>query len=297
GFNDVTSPSGTYYQIWSGSAPTINYGSDGLAKFDQVVASAKAHGLRLIITLTNNWSDYGGMDVYVTQILGSSYHDLFYTDQSVIQAFKNYVAVWINRYRNEPTILAWELANEPRCRGSTGITSGNCTTATITQWVKDISAYIKSLDSCRLVSIGDEGFGLPGDGTYPYTYAEGVDFPTNLAISTIDFGTAHLYPYAWGETSDPTGWGSSWITYHVAVQQQLNKPVILEEFGVPSGQLATYTTWLSTVVSSGMSGDLIWQAGSNLSNGASWNDGYAIYPGDATYTLLTQHAAALKARG
>ncbi|KAG8940723.1 hypothetical protein FRC00_012839, partial [Tulasnella sp. 408] len=106
GFNDVTSPSGTYYQIWSGSTPTINYGSDGLAKFDQVVASAKAHGLRLIITLTNNWSDYGGMDVYVKQILGSDYHDLFYTDASVIQAFKNYAAVWINRYRNEPTMLA-----------------------------------------------------------------------------------------------------------------------------------------------------------------------------------------------
>ncbi|KAG8984678.1 hypothetical protein FRB90_005175 [Tulasnella sp. 427] len=65
GFNEVTSASGTYYQIWSGSTPTINYGADGLQKFDQVVASAKAHGLKLIVALTNNWADYGGMDVYV----------------------------------------------------------------------------------------------------------------------------------------------------------------------------------------------------------------------------------------
>ncbi|KIO30769.1 glycoside hydrolase family 5 protein [Tulasnella calospora MUT 4182] len=258
GFNEVTSASGTYYQIWNGATPTINYGSDGLAKFDAVVASAKAHGLKLIIALTNNWGDYGGMDVYVKQILNSSNHDLFYTDASVIQAFKNYIAVWVNRYKNEPTILGWELANEPRCRGSTGITSGNCTTATITQWVKDISAYIKSLDSCRLVSIGDEGFGLPGDGTYPYTYAEGVDFPTNLAISTIDFGTAHLYPYAWGQTADPVGWGNAWITNHYTVQQQLNKPVILEEYGTDSNRTATIGAWLNTVVSSGMAGDLIW---------------------------------------
>ncbi|KAG9046156.1 hypothetical protein FS837_004951 [Tulasnella sp. UAMH 9824] len=297
GFNEVTSASGTYYQIWNGATPTINYGSDGLAKFDTIVASAKAHGLKLIVALTNNWSDYGGMDVYVKQILGSSNHDLFYTDASVIQAFKNYVAVWVNRYKNEPTILAWELANEPRCKGSTGVSTGTCTTTTLTQWATTMSAYIKSLDSCHLVSLGDEGFGLSGDGTYPYTYAEGPDFATNLAISTIDFGTAHLYPVSWGQTSDPTGWGSSWITYHVAVQKSLNKPVILEEYGVPSDQYATYTTWLNTVVSSGLTGDLIWQAGSTLSNGQSWNDGYAIYPTDPTYTLLTTHAAALKARG
>ncbi|KAG8894601.1 hypothetical protein FRC00_008668 [Tulasnella sp. 408] len=266
GFNEVTSPSGTYYQSWSGSTPTINTGSNGLAKFDQVVASAKSHGLKLIVALTNNWSDYGGMDVYVKQILGSSNHDLFYTDASVIQAFKNYIAVWVNRYKNEPTILAWELANEPRCKGST-------------------------------VSIGDEGFGLNGDGTYPYTYSEGLDFPTNLAISTVDFGTAHLYPSSWGQTSDPVGWGSAWITNHVTVQKSVNKPVILEEYGIPSNQYATYQTWLSTVVSSGLAGDLIWQAGSTLSNGQSWNDGYAIYPTDQTYQLLTQHSAALKARG
>ncbi|KAG9011518.1 hypothetical protein FRB90_007176, partial [Tulasnella sp. 427] len=286
GFNEVTSASGTYYQIWSGSTPTINYGSDGLLKFDAVVASAKSHGLKLIVALTNNWSDYGGMDVYVKQILGSTNHDLFYTDASVIQAYKNYIAVWLNRYKNEPTILAWELANEPRCRGSTGTWTGNCTTTTITQWASNISTYIKSLDSCHLVALGDEGMGLTGDGTYPYTTYEG-----------IDFGTAHLYPVGWGETSDPVGWGSTWITNHVTVQKQLNKPVILEEYGVPSNQYATYQTWLSTVVSSGLSGDLIWQAGSTLSNGQSWNDGYAIYPTDQTYQLLTQHSAALKARG
>ncbi|CCO27112.1 putative mannan endo-1,4-beta-mannosidase F [Rhizoctonia solani AG-1 IB] len=56
GFNDVTSPSGTYYQLWSGSTATVNTGADGLAKFDTVVAAAKAAGIRLIIALTNNWS-------------------------------------------------------------------------------------------------------------------------------------------------------------------------------------------------------------------------------------------------
>ena len=33
---------------------------------------------------TNNWSDYGGMDVYVKQINGSANHDYFYTDPNVV---------------------------------------------------------------------------------------------------------------------------------------------------------------------------------------------------------------------
>ncbi len=78
------------------------------------------------------------MDVYVNQIVGSgSAHDLFYTNSAVIvrlklsvcvymaylllqTAFKNYIKTFVSRYANEPTIMAWELANEPRCKGSTG---------------------------------------------------------------------------------------------------------------------------------------------------------------------------------
>lgn len=90
-------------------------------------------------------------------------------------------------------------------------TSGSCTTATITAWVKEISAYIKSIDSNHLVSLGDEGelrhsepykagilstspgfYNQPSNPSYPYQGTEGIDFDANLAVSTIDFGTAHV---------------------------------------------------------------------------------------------------------
>lgn len=61
GFNDVTSASGTYYQLWNGATPTINTGATGLGQFDIVVAQAKAAGIKLVVALTNNWDDYGGM--------------------------------------------------------------------------------------------------------------------------------------------------------------------------------------------------------------------------------------------
>ena len=67
------------------------------------------HGFR-----TNNWSDYGGSDVYVTQLLGSGQpHDFFYSNATVIAAYKNYVKTFVSRYVNEPTILAWEVGTFP----------------------------------------------------------------------------------------------------------------------------------------------------------------------------------------
>jgi mannan endo-1,4-beta-mannosidase len=93
--------------------------------------------------------------------------------------------------------MAWELANEARCDGSTGTTSGTCTTATISNWATTISAYIKSLDSNHLVTLGDEGFMNQGSSgaNYPYQIGDGIDFPSNLKISTLDFGTFHVRSY------------------------------------------------------------------------------------------------------
>ncbi|THU93622.1 mannanase [Dendrothele bispora CBS 962.96] len=295
GFNEVTSPNGIYYQSWSGGKPTVNTGSTGLQNFDNLVALAKKHGLRLIVALTNNWSDYGGMDVYVNQILGSSgFHDSFYTNDAVKTAFKSYVQTFVTRYLNEPTILGWELANEPRCSGSPGTNSGTCTTKTITNWATELSAFIKSIDKNHLVAIGDEGFyNDPGNAIYVYQGGEGVDFDANLKISSIDFGTFHE---SWGEGADPTGFGNQWITDHAASMKAQKKPVIMEEFGTTGDKQTTYTSWYSTILSSGLTGDLIWQAGSVLTNGPTANDGYAIYPTDPVYQLDTTHAAALKAR-
>ncbi|KZT38981.1 mannanase [Sistotremastrum suecicum HHB10207 ss-3] len=302
GFNEVTSiPNyGAYYQSWSNGVPTINTGSTGLGKFDYVVSSAKAHGIRLVVTLTNNWSDYGGMDVYVSQLNPGGTHDTFYTNTKIIAAYKSYINTWVSRYKNEPTIMAWELANEPRCSGSSGSASSACVTtgATINQWASTISAYIKSLDSNHLVALGDEGwFQEANPPTYPYAPGVGIDFNLNLKISTLDYGTFHSYPESWGQTANESAWGVQWIIDHAASQKSANKPVVLEEFGVTNNQATIYQSWLNTVVSSGLTGEQIWQAGSNFPDGTTYNDGYAVYPGSAVYTLIEQYAATLKSRG
>ncbi|KAJ7183839.1 CEL4a mannanase [Mycena filopes] len=300
GFNEVTSPTGIYFHLWNGATATVNTGANGLGALDGLIASAKAHGIHLIIALTNNWSDFGGMDVYTNQLLGPGQpHDAFFTNPTVIAAYKTYVQAVVSRYVNEPTIMAWELANEPRCAGTTSPASASCNTATITNWVSNLSAFIKSIDKNHLVAIGDEGFfNIPSSPQFVYQGSAGVDFAANMGIHTLDFGTFHMYPDSYGQGFNEVTWGTQWIADHVAVQSAYNKPVIMEEYGLTTANRnVTYAAYYSAIISGGLTGDLVWQAGSILSNGPTPSDGYAIYPTDPVYALLQSHAVAIKARG
>lgn len=85
GFNDrnaTTDPNGlpkyggegagdtsVYFQTWENGKSKIN-----VERFDRVVNAASKAGVKLIVALTNNWADYGGMDVYTVN-LGGKYHD------------------------------------------------------------------------------------------------------------------------------------------------------------------------------------------------------------------------------
>lgn len=167
---------GAYYQLWSNGIATFNTGDFGISRFDAVVAAAESFGIKLIVPLTNNWSDFGGMDIYVSQLNPGGTHDTFFTDETIIAAYENYINNFVGRYANNSTIMAWELANEPRlvlrhfieawrltisshsCSGSTGAASAACDTtgSTIKAWATTISTYIKSIDSNHLVAMGGE---------------------------------------------------------------------------------------------------------------------------------------------
>ncbi len=221
GFNDVTSapaPGTVYFQRLSGGGgSTINAGADGLQRLDHVVAAAGQRGIKLIINFVNYWDDYGGMSAYARAFGGTK--DGFYTNAAAQAQYRAYVAAVVSRYADSPAVLAWELANEPRCKG--------CATDVVTRWAAETSAYVKSLDPNHLVTLGDEGFGLDGgDGSYPYQFGEGLDFAANLAVDTLDFATFHLYPSSWGTSYD---FGSGWVKAHAAACAAASKPCLFEE--------------------------------------------------------------------
>lgn len=196
GFNDVnTIPSGNqvWFQHLSASGSTINTGDNGLGRIDAVVRAAERTGIKLIIPLVNNWDDYGGYSAYVRAFGGTK--QTWYTNAAAQAQYRRYAEAVISRHRTSRAILAWELANEPRCQG--------CNVNVITEWARSTSEFFKSIAPSHMVTLGDEGFGLPGENSYPYGYSEGTDWVALLAIKTLDFATFHLYPNSCAFFSSP----------------------------------------------------------------------------------------------
>jgi len=289
GFNDVNTvpASGTvYYQYLSASGSTINTGAEGLQRLDYVVNGAASRGIKVIINFVNNWDDYGGISAYVNAFGGT--HQTWFTNTAAQAQYKAYIAAVVSRYKSSPAVFAWELANEPRCNG--------CDITVIYNWALATSQYIKSLDLSHMVTLGDEGFGLPGDGSYPYTYGEGVNYIKNLEIPSLDFGTFHIYPNSWGETYD---WGNNWIQTHGAACVNASKPCLLEEYGAPSDHCTIEAPWQATALATdGVSGDLFWQFGDTLPGwGKTSDDGNTIFVGTDDWTcLVTDHIADIEAQ-
>lgn len=227
------------------------------------------------------------MNAYINAFGGT--HQGWYTNSAAQNQYRNYIRAVISRYSDSTAIFAWELANEPRCQG--------CDTSVIYNWATEISQYIKSLDSNHMVTLGDEGFGLNGDGSYPYTYSEGVNFVENLGISTLDFGTFHFYPEYWNV--EPVSGGELWISTHADACVAAGKPCLFEEYGYTSNHCGVEAPWQEQALEEeGIAADAFWQWGDNFSWGSAHNDGHTIYYGDSDWQcLVVNHVADIEAAG
>jgi mannan endo-1,4-beta-mannosidase len=236
----------------------------------------------------------------------------FYTVPKIKDAFKRYVKAFVTRYKDSPAIMAWELANEPRC-GADGVRnlprSSNCTPEVLGAWIAEMSGYIKSLDRRHLVTWGGEGgFNRPSSDDWAYNGSDGGDFDHELALDTIDFGVFHSYPDWWSKT---VAWTNQWIKDHAESGRRANKPVVHEEYGwlTPEARLeylgrvenATRVEvlggWQKIAVEEKLAGSMYWQFGfSNYSYGRNHNDGFTIYLDDAeAQPLVYKHAKEMDA--
>ncbi|KAK1751035.1 endo-1,4-beta-mannosidase [Echria macrotheca] len=300
--NEGAGPSEVVFQ-WFNSNGTVDI---NLEPFDKVVNAATKAGIKLVVALTNNWADYGGMDVYTVN-LGGQYHDDFYRLPAIKSAFKNYVSKMVTRYRDSPTIMAWELANEPRC-GADGVRNlpespTGCTPSVMSDWIAEMSAHIKSLDPNHLVTWGGEGGFNRLSTDWGYNGSDGGDFDHELSLPHIDFGVFHSYPDWWDKS---VNWTTQWIRDHAAAGRKIGKPVVHEEYGwLTADKRREYTgrvdnttreevlgLWQGVQIAERLAGDMYWQFGySGYSYGRNHDDGFTIYLDDAeAQTLVYGHA-------
>jgi mannan endo-1,4-beta-mannosidase len=279
------------------------YRESGFQGMDFVISEAGKRGIKLVINLVNNWTSFGGMQQYV-QWAGLTDHDAFFTNPAVKQFYQNYLRDFVNRrntftgiaYKDDPTILGWELANEARCASDPGATQG-----ILAAWYQEMATYLKSLDSNHLVSTGEEGNDVTTSGYSSYTNGSWLDGTTgssyraNIALSAIDWGTVHVYPDAAGMT-DPLNDGSNWILDHVKIAAAQGKPLFVGEYGLQTSPHSIYASWLDVVASSGAAGSAVWEMIPPSRAAQTTENTDVLYPNDPEVSALENDAVLMNAK-
>eukprot|EP01023_Acetabularia_acetabulum_P008491 TRINITY_DN1368_c0_g2_i2.p1 TRINITY_DN1368_c0_g2~~TRINITY_DN1368_c0_g2_i2.p1 ORF type:complete len:732 (-),score=119.89 TRINITY_DN1368_c0_g2_i2:1266-3152(-) len=242
------------------TSPT-DFNEEVFQALDSIIAQAKQYDIKLVLALMNYWEQFNGTDSQVAlrydTIKDFSIED-FFTDEDIKLLYKSQACKIINRensvtgikYRDDPTIMAWDLMNEARCNDCRGRKqhSGELG-GLIGEWMDEMAAFVKSLDPNHLLTSGSEGFfgrksSLEVLGSNPGSWAQctGDDFVLAHDSSDIDYATLHLYPEhkKWDfETDTPCemecilDWVAIYLKTHFnEAKNTLGKPVVVEEFGL-----------------------------------------------------------------
>ena len=235
------------------TAPGV-YNDTILAGLDFLLAEMQKRDMKAILYLTNSWEWSGGYSQYlewtghgkapIPSLDGwntfTEYVAQFVKSDSCKQLVKNHVSNIIKRtnqytnikYVDDPTIMSWQIANEPRAFSIDGKND-------FAAWIADLSAYIKSIDKNHLVSTGSEGLcGTEGD----------IELWEKIHTnSSIDYTTIHIWPNNWGwinredlnaSVEQAINNTYEYIENHGKIAEKLHKPIVLEEFGFPRDNMS-----------------------------------------------------------
>ncbi len=220
-----------------------------LEGLDFLLAELAKRKMKAIIYFSNNWEWSGGFLQYLNwngriadsvlkrKLSWDEMRDLakeFYSCSDCISQYEAQLKLVVTRtnsitrkkYRDDPAIMSWEIANEPRPMRPVAI-------EVYKKFIHETAVLIRSLDPNHLVTTGAEG----DTGTETMEV-----FRTIHEDRNIDYLTIHIWPKNWGWFSD-TAIGRSfdqvlektgdYIKRHAEVARELNKPLVIEEFGLP----------------------------------------------------------------
>ena len=226
-----------------------------LQGLDFLLAEMGKRRMRAVIYLNNYWEWSGGMVQYNVWANGGGAVDPedttqgwegfmnfaaeFYSNERANAIYRDYIRRIVTRensitgkpFCEDPTIMSWQLANEPR-PGSVSA-KGRENLPGFYRWLDETAAFIHSLDTNHLVSTGSEGVigSLRSEEYFSAAHQPG----------SIDYLTFHLWPFNWGwfdprhqESDDLVMRDSSlmYIAAHLDLARRLNRPIVLEEFGL-----------------------------------------------------------------
>nr|WP_054264895.1 cellulase family glycosylhydrolase [Massilia sp. H27-R4] len=229
------------------------YDEDLLAGLDFLVDELGKRDMTVVLYLNNFWQWSGGMTQYLNWFEGTKaidpnvtkdYDDYmaktarFYANKDAQKEYRGTIRKIVGRvnsingkaYRDDPAIMSWQLANEPRPGNGK---ASDKEKAIYTRWIAETAQYIHELDKNHLVSSGSEG--LAGSAQ------DAKLFVASHSSKHIDYLTYHLWPKNWGwfDSSKPVeSWDGAiaksrdYLNTHIDMARKIGKPIVLEEFGL-----------------------------------------------------------------
>lgn len=229
----------------------INEDANGLARVDFLISEASKRNLRIIVAFLDYWA-YTGGSRQIAAWYGNNGDDQFFAQDPRTRAdYKRFVSAIVTRvntlsglaYKDDPTIFAWELMNEPEIQPVSLFKS----------WAAEMAAYVKTLDHNHMLASGQSSIRTK---------------LVELSIPEMDFGTWHGYPAYLNLSPEQF---DSVIGEYCDLAASYGKPVVLEEFGVPASnpdRPKIYQKWLQIIDDNPACGGgwLVWRLVSRQDN-------------------------------
>jgi len=263
---DSLNVNGNFLLYWDNGTNEmgINEAQNGIPKIDFLITEVKKRQLRLIIAFLDFWDFTGGIQQIVAwynkeylsllKLKGFPFardDHFFFADPRTRKDYQRWVQYVVNRinpqtgvrYRDDPTIMAWELANEANAKPDQLRLS----------WTEEMATFVKQKDPNHLVGSGNASIDLK-------------EF--DISLPTTDFGTWHGYPKYLQVSVDKL---DRLISQYCNGAAKYQKPVLLEEFGFARSnpnQAAAYQEWVNTITGDpNCAGWLVWCLVSRLESG------------------------------
>jgi mannan endo-1,4-beta-mannosidase len=245
------------------------WNEEAFVHLDKVLAEAEKNNLKVQLCLVNWWRDTGGVTQYLAWAgvpqaaddrepygINLEKAQEFYTNPQVREMYREHLRRVILRknsvtgrlYKDDPTIFGWELMNE--AQATTGRRQDRL------NWVREMSEYVKSLDTGHLVT--------PGLWGYRASW-ERRDWLAEHQLPSVDFIDVHHYPaHDTDSFVDSPQALREFIDNRAAAAWQLGKPLVLGEFGMwPEGFKGVsaaewFRAYFESARQAGVAGAMFW---------------------------------------
>lgn len=286
----VVADGGRVVRVWAlGEAPldaptwrrdyAFRFGPEGWVEasfehLDRVLVEARRRRLRVVLVLANRWADYGGFSelarwaerppaardltpAELVDFFRCAPCDALY--ESHLRRVLGRVNVITGRpYRDDPTILAWELVNEITASSVEGERA-------MLAWVDRHARRVHELAPHHLVTAGHLGWRTERDREV---------WRATHALASVDYADLHAYPRRDPRVRSPRDL-HAWLDARVADARALGKPLVIGELGFSlraPGAARDLDAFLHRARSLGVDGVLLW-----IYRVSGYSDPYAIH--------------------